>query len=146
MRALGLAAACVLGLAGCLEPGDPIYPRADTEPPRVEVTDPVAGAVIPVDGALRITFSEQMDERALRPGIAVFAGREEVALRLEVPLLLDSDGTVERGDEPYTVTARAESGALDPGTAYTLVLRTSLTDTQGNGLVDEVRVPFTTGP
>jgi len=41
---------------------------------------------------------------------------------------------------------RADAGAFTPGTAYTLVLRTSLTDYEGNALVDEVRVPFRTGP
>ncbi len=146
MRRLLLASACVLGLAGCLEPADPLYERRDTNPPGVQSTEPVAGALVPTDAALRVTFSELMDERTLRPGIAVFAGRDEVALRLEVPPLPEGEEDVERGDVPYTVTVRAETGAFTAGTAYTLVLRTSLTDYEGNALRDEVRVPFRTGP
>ena len=145
MRRL-LLACVVLGLTGCLEPADPIYERRDTDPPGVQSTDPIAGALIPSGGELRITFSELMDERTLRPGIAVFAGREEVALRVEVPPLPEGEEDVERGDFPYTVTVRADAGAFTPGTAYTLVLRTSLTDFEGNALLDEVRVPFRTGP
>lgn len=147
MRRLLLASACVLGLAGCLQPEsqNPLYARRDTDPPEVQATEPVAGAFVPTDAVLRVTFSELMDERTLRPGIAVFAGREEVALRVEVPVLPEGEEDVERGDVPYTVTVRAD-GAFVPSTAYTLVLRTSLTDYEGNALVDEVRVPFRTGP
>ena len=80
-----LACVGVLGLAGCLEPEDPLYPRRDTDPPEVSATEPAAGVTIGRTAELRITFSERMDERTLRPGIAVFAGREEVALGLTVP-------------------------------------------------------------
>jgi hypothetical protein len=141
-----LACAAVLGLSGCLEPEDPLYPRRDTDPPEVSATEPTAGVTIARTGELRITFSERMDERTLRPGIAVFAGREEVALGLTVPPGREGEEDVERGDEPYTVTASAAEGSFEPNTSYTLVLRTSLTDFEGNALVDEVRVPFRTGP
>jgi hypothetical protein len=56
------------------------------------------------------------------------------------------DEDIERGDVPYTVTVSAEAGAFTPGTAYTLVMRTSLTDSEGNALRQEVRVPFRTAP
>ncbi|MFL5358760.1 Ig-like domain-containing protein [Archangium sp.] len=134
----------LLGCAACLEPGEPFLATRDTDPPDVVSTEPSAGGTLPVGGSLEVLFSEAMDERTLRPGIAVFEGRVEVPLRLTVPA--DRDEDVERGDVPYTVTVSAEAGAFEPGTAYTLVLRTSLTDSEGNPLAQEVRVPFRTAP
>jgi hypothetical protein len=134
----------LLGCAACLEPGDPFLATRDTDPPDVLSTEPSAGGTVPVDGSLEVLFSETMDVRTLRPGVAVFEGRVEVPLRLTVPP--DRDEDVERGDVPYTVTVSAEAGAFAPGTAYTLVLRTSLTDFEGNPLTQEVRVPFRTAP
>jgi hypothetical protein len=134
----------LLGCAACLEPGEPFLAARDTDPPDVVSTEPSAGGTLPVGGSLEVLFSEAMDERTLRPGIAVFEGRVEVPLRLTVPA--DRDENVERGDVPYTVTVSAEAGAFEPGTAYTLVLRSSLTDSEGNPLTQEVRVPFRTAP
>jgi hypothetical protein len=134
----------LLGCAACLEPGDPFLAARDTDPPDVVSTEPSAGGTLPVGGSLEVLFSETMDERTLRPGIAVFEGRVEVPLKLTVPA--DRDDNVERGDVPYAVTVSAEAGAFDAGTAYTLVLRTSLTDSEGNPLTQEVRVPFSTAP
>lgn len=145
----GLVFAALSSLMGCLEPGDPIYSPRDTDPPEVLSTTPVAGGTVAPGGTLRITFSETMDSRTLRPGIAVFAGRDEVALTLATPEVSDVDADVERGDRPYTVEATAAEGStLQPGTAYTLVLRDSLTDLEGNPLTGEVRVAFrtTAGP
>jgi len=82
----------------------------------------------------------------LRPGIAVFEGRAEVPLEVLVPAEPEGQDDLERGDVPSTVTVRASAGAFTPGTAYTLVLRTLLTDTQGNPLAQEVRVPFRSEP
>jgi Big-like domain-containing protein len=134
----------LLGCAACLEPGDPLLAARDTDPPDVLSTEPSAGGTLLAGGSLEVLFSETMDERTLRPGIAVFEGRVEVPLKLTVPA--DRDEDVERGDVPYTVTVSAEAGAFEPGTAYTLVLRTSLTDSEGNPLTQEVRVPFRTAP
>lgn len=142
MRRLPLVG--LLGCAACLEPGDPFLAARDTDPPDVVSTEPSAGGTVPVDGSLEVLFSEAMDARTLRPGIAVFEGRVEVPLRLTVPPGLEED--VERGDVPYPVAVSAEAGAFEPGTAYTLVLRTSLTDSEGNPLTQEVRVPFRTAP
>ncbi|WP_223753780.1 Ig-like domain-containing protein [Myxococcus sp. RHSTA-1-4] len=114
-----------------------------------ESTTPVAGGTVAPDGTLRITFSETMDPSTLRPGIAVFAGRDEVALTLTAPAVPELEEDVERGDVPYTVEATAAEGsALQPGTSYTLVLRDSLLDLEGNPLTAEVRVAFrtTSGP
>ncbi|HYO66172.1 MAG TPA: Ig-like domain-containing protein [Archangium sp.] len=136
----------LLGCAGCLEPGDPFLAERDTDPPDVVSTEPSAGGTLPVNGTLEILFSESMDVRTLRPGIAVFEGRVELPLKLTVPPGSDVGENIERGDVPYTVTVGAETGAFMPGTAYTLVLRTSLTDQEGNPLGQEVRVPFRTSP
>lgn len=144
MRRL-LTACAFLSLAGCLDPGDPLLAVRDTDPPEVQSTEPVASGQIASDGSLEITFSEFMDVRTLRPGIAVFSGRDEVPLTITVPPPTDGDGNVEGGDIPYTVTVRATSGAFTPNASYTLVLRTILSDYEGNALTEEVRVPFRTG-
>ncbi|WP_375773203.1 Ig-like domain-containing protein [Archangium gephyra] len=136
----------LLGCAACLEPGDPFLAARDTDPPDVVSTEPSAGGTLPASGTLEILFSESMDVRTLRPGIAVFEGRVEVPLKLTVPPGSGVDEDIERGDVPYTVTVGTEAGAFVPGTAYTLVLRTSLTDQEGNPLGQEVRVPFRTAP
>lgn len=54
---------------------------------------------------------------------------------------------IERVDQPYTVEVRVADGeVLAPTTLHTLVLRDSLTDLEGNPLLAEVRVEFTTQP
>ncbi|MDY7230692.1 Ig-like domain-containing protein [Hyalangium rubrum] len=142
MRRLLIASCAAMGLTGCLEPGDPLLAVRDTDPPELQSTVPAANAEVAKDGTLSVTFSELMDERTLRPGIAVFSGQTEVALRITVPPLSGIDEDTERGDLPYTVMVGAASGAFASNTSYTLVLRTSLTDYEGNALVEEVRVPF----
>jgi len=144
MRRL-LTACAFLSLAGCLDPGDPVLAVRDTDPPEVQATDPTANEEVASDGALEITFSEFMDVRTLRPGIAVFSGRDEVPLNLTVPAPSEGDEDTERGDLPYAVTVKAASGAFTANASYTLVLRTILTDYEGNALTEEVRVPFRTG-
>jgi hypothetical protein len=136
----------LLGLSGCLVVEDPLLGVRDTDPPEVQSTDPIANAQIAADGTLNLTFSEFMDDRTLRPGIAVFSGREEVALRITVPQPTVVDENIERGDVSYTVMVNASSGVFPTNASLTLVLRTVLTDYEGNALPEEVRVPFTTGP
>ena len=136
----------LVGCAACLEPGEPFLAAADTDPPDVVSTEPGPGGTVSATGTLQILFSERMEPRTLRPGIAVFQGRAEVPLTVQVPPEPDGGDEVERGDVPSTITVSAESGAFARGTAYTLVLRTLLTDTQGNPLSQEVRVPFRTEP
>ena len=134
------------GCAACLEPGEPFLAAADTKPPEVVSTEPGPGGTVSARGTVQILFSERMAARTLRPGIAIYDGRVEEALAVTAPPEPEGDEDVERGDVPSTVTVSAESGSFKPGTAYTLVLRTLLTDTQGNPLAQEVRVPFRTGP
>ncbi|MET0401257.1 MAG: Ig-like domain-containing protein [Cystobacter sp.] len=136
----------LLGCAACLEPGESPLAPADTKPPEVVSTEPATGGTVGTTGTLRVLFSERMDARTLRPGIAVFEGRTEVALEVTVPAGSEQQDEVERGDIPFPVTLSAASGALQRNTAYTLVLRTLLTDSQGNALAREVRVPFRTEP
>jgi hypothetical protein len=145
MRRLLLACAA-LSLTGCLEPGDPVLAVRDTDPPEVQSTEPAANGEVARDGTLRITFSERMDERTLRPGIAVFSGRDEVPLRILVPQTPDFERDIERGDVPYTVMVSAASGAFGANTTYTLVLRDLLTDYEGNPLTEFSPIQFRTGP
>lgn len=135
----------LLSLSGCLDPGDPLLGVRDTDPPEVSSTDPEANGTIASDGTVEVTFSEFMDVRTVRPGIAVFSGRDEVALLITVPTPSDGDEDIERGDLPYAVTVNAEGGTFTANTSFTLVLRTILTDYEGNALTEEVRVPFRTG-
>jgi hypothetical protein len=147
MRRLLTACAFLSLSAGCLEPGDPLLAVRDTDPPEVQSTKPQANGQIAPDEPLEITFSEFMDVRTLRPGIAVFSGRNEVPLTITVPEPSEGDEDTERGDFPYVVTVRAASGAFTPNSPYTLVLRRMiLTDYEGNPFIEEERVPFRTGP
>lgn len=146
MRRL-LTACALLSLTGCLDPGDPLLGVRDTTAPTVQSTDPAANGEISTDGTLNITFSEYMDVRTLRPGIAVFLGRDpnEVPLSITVPAPTDGDEDVERGDIPYTIMVKA-SQPFTANSSYLLVVRTSTTDYEGNPLANEVRIPFRTGP
>ncbi|SEU20412.1 Ig-like domain-containing protein [Stigmatella erecta] len=135
-----------LSLGGCLEPGDPLLAVRDTQPPAVVSINPTANGQVSAGGTVRITFSELMDERTLRPGIAVYAGADEIPVRLVMPAIADWDKDIERGDVPYSVTVSAASGSFTAGTAYTLVLRTILSDYEGNPLPDEVRTSFRAVP
>jgi hypothetical protein len=146
MRRLLTACAFLSLSAGCLAPGDPLLAVRDTDPPELQSTKPLADGQIASDEALEITFSEFMDLRTLRPGIAVFSGRNEVPLTITVPEPPEGEEDTECGDFPYVVTVRATSGAFTPNSAYTLVLRTILSDYEGNPFIEEVRVPFRTGP
>ena len=143
MRRLLLTCAA-LSLTGCLEADDSVLSVRDEDPPEVQSTEPIANAEVTPSGTLRITFSELMDERSLRPGIAVFSGRDEVDLAITVPPTPEFDRDVERGDIPYTVSVNAASGRFTANTTYTLVLRTLLTDYEGNALPEEVRILFRT--
>ncbi|ADO71514.1 Ig-like domain-containing protein [Stigmatella aurantiaca] len=141
-----LLVCAVLSLGGCVEPGDPLLAVRDTQPPALVSTDPAANGQVAAGGTVRITFSELMDNRTLRPGIAVFAGAEEIPLSVFVPPLAEEEQDIERGDIPYTVTVSAASGSFTPGTSYTLVLRTILSDYEGNALPDEERRSFRAVP
>jgi len=140
-----LTACALLSFSGCLDPGDPLLGVRDTDPPEVSSTNLEDTGLIDSDGTVEITFSEFMDVRTLRPGIAVYSGSNEVPLSITVPAPSDGDEDVERGDLPYTVMVNAEGGAFTANSSYTLVLRTILTDYEGNALPEEVRVPFNTG-
>ncbi|HVG58383.1 MAG TPA: Ig-like domain-containing protein [Hyalangium sp.] len=139
-----LTACAWVSLIGCLDPGDPLLGVRDTDPPEVSSTNLEATGMIASDGTVEITFSEFMDVRTLRPGIAVFSGPGEVPLSITVPAPSDGDEDIERGDLPYTVMVNAEGGVFTANSSYTLVLRTILTDYEGNALPEEVRVPFST--
>ncbi len=129
---------------------------------------------VPRDLNIEVNFSELMDTDTFRSGIVVVRrGGEEVesAFDLTEPLPeLDTD----RGDDPFTaVVARpkvtvwviAEGGLttgffpdggvadggtrevpvlLAPNTDHVLLLRTLLTDTEGNPLAEEVQRRFRT--
>ena len=146
MRRWLLLAGLLLGPSACLEPGEALLAARDLNPPTFVSSEPSAGGTVTLAGTLQVLFSEAMDVRTLRPGIAVFEGRAEVPLTLTVPPDPTGEAAEPSGDVPYTVTVSAESGTWKAGTAYTLVLRTSLTDTAGNALKGEVRVPFRTNP
>jgi hypothetical protein len=136
----------LLGCAACLVPDESPLALADIKPPQVVSTEPAAGGTVSAESRLRVVFSEGMDTRTLRPGIAVFEGQAEVGLDVLVPAGTEEQGDIERGDVQFPVLLGARSGAFKRDTPYTLVLRTLLTDSQGNALTQELRVPFRTQP
>ncbi len=147
---------------GCLEPNAPSLAAKDEEPPVVTATVPSfdggVAQTIGRDTELSITFSEPMDPRSIRPGVNVIRGRDSVALVVAADRIYSDAGeqVVQNGE--YNVTAKPEilplaDGGVDPNggrwaanAQYTLILRTLLTDTEGNALAEEIRVPFRTGP
>jgi len=140
-------AGCLVFLAGCLEHGDPYLAREDATAPTVTATVPASGAANFVrDAELEVTFSEFMDPLTLSPGIEISQGQERLVVAVTIPADSDNSGDYNPVESPYRVRLRPRDGALETGTSYVLVLRTLLTDTEGNPLAEEVRVPFTTGP
>ena len=134
MRALLASAAVGASLcAGCLEPDRPHLAFRDTVRPTLLETDPAEGGLLELEGALLLTFSEKMDDRSLVPGIWLLQGSERVPLQIEIPPEDDIPNAVEQTDSPWTVRARWLT-ALEPGTDYTVVLDSVLTDTEGNQL------------
>ena len=134
-------------LAGCLSPGDPYLPVRDAVPPTVKATFPTASQVIPLDSALQVTFSEVMDASSLAPGLGLLKGQQEVTIAVSLPALREGEAEVERGDVPYKVSiGPSGGGAWEPSTGYVLVLRTLLTDVEGNPLAEERAIPFLTVP
>ena len=143
---VGLAAACLL--TSCLTPGDPYLNLLDEEPPKVELAsmrpppNPGGGiAQLSSTATVRVVFSEAMEPRSLVPGIGLLLEGEELPVQLAI--LPSATASASDRDLPYSVLLTL--GGNQPfqvNSTYTLVLRTLLTDVQGNALTDEVRVPF----
>lgn len=150
--AVGMAIA-VSG-AGCLEPGRAYYPERDTTPPQILATYPVAGGTIGSSSALLVTFSEALDTRTLIPGITIYD-----QLQVQYPLLvshplrtappaldgptgyLDPDAGVVNG---WDVTLRPRDPLPGSRSDLTLLVRTLISDEEGNALPDELRLTFAT--
>lgn len=134
------------GAIGCLTPADPVLGREDTVAPTVVRTKPAANdPAFAKDGELEVTFSESMDLRTLGPGIALQSGQALLAVTVTIQAPNRNEDDPSPADIPYIVRARPIAGALLPATPYELVLNTLLTDTEGNALAQELRVPFTSG-
>jgi len=145
--ALALVAGSVPGTSGCLDPGRAVLSREDTVAPTVVSTKPAANeAAFAKDAELEITFSEAMDPRSLAPGIALRTGQDLLVVTVSIPAPTGNEDDPNPADIPYTVRARPISGARWAVTQYQLLLRTLLSDTEGNALAQEVSVAFTTGP
>jgi hypothetical protein len=147
--------AAVSGGAGCLEPGErAYYPERDTTPPRILATYPVAGGTIGPESALLVTFSEALDTRSLVPGITIYDQFQVqypllvgYPVRTEPPALdgptgyLDPDAGVING---WEVTLRPRNPLPGSRSDLTLLVRTLISDEEGNPLPEELRVTFST--
>ncbi len=148
-RVLTGCALALLAAPGCLDHGSPYLAFEDQERPRVLNTRPTrrdAGVeTIGKTTEIEVGFSEQMDPTSLKPGIVVLRRGEEVPLLFSVIEELPADG-LDRGDIPFSITAKPTTGSFAPNEPHTLVLRTLLTDTEGNPVDEEIRVNFQSGP
>ncbi|HVE83371.1 MAG TPA: Ig-like domain-containing protein [Myxococcales bacterium] len=155
VRALPFLAALV-SLSGCLWTGGPVYPERDTTPPRVLSTVPLANQQILATDRLTAVFSEPLDPRSVVPGITIYdQASGQYALDVTIPArtvppavdvpdaVVDADGGISGG---WTVRLQPRE-PLPAGRAdLTLLLRTLLTDEEGNPLEQDVRVTFSTAP
>lgn len=146
----------LLLLLSCLAPGDPVYPRRDSTPPRVLKTDPAAGQQLATTSGLSAVFSEPLDPRSVVPGITLYdQSGAQYAMDLSIPArtappAVDVPDAVELPDGGisggWTVLMHPRA-ALPAGRAdLTLLFRTLLTDEEGNPLDPDVRVTFSTAP
>ncbi len=143
MRALVGLMLATLTCLGCLDPRSGVTAFKDTVAPSVVQTSPAAGQTIPRNATISVTFSESMDPRSVATGIGVVRGSTEVPLIITLPAI-DPTESAQVMDSAYTVMVKPASGTLDGSAAYTLVLRTLLTDLAGNPLPQEVRISFFT--
>ncbi|MFZ5469145.1 MAG: Ig-like domain-containing protein [Myxococcota bacterium] len=145
LASIGVVAALAVA---CLEtnPDQSYLAPLDENPPRVVRVEPTPDGGTPVlsaGEAIKVTFSELMDVRSLRPGIAFIGKGVEQRLVITVPP--PEREQVQDKDFEYTVTVQpvAEDGMSPvPSGVYSLLLRTLLTDVQGNALPSERRVVF----
>ncbi len=137
MRPLLKAAAAVAlvgaGMIGCLEPGEPILETRDTNPPVVKEVDPPADSTISTTQEIRITFSEPMDERTVRPGILLLQDNTAIPVVITVPVDNGVPDQVEQVDLPWTVLVVPEA-PLPATSSFRIILDSVLTDTEGNTL------------
>ncbi len=117
--------------------GGPVLMREKVEPrrpPRVVRTSPPKGKVdVPLNSVIIVVFSQPMDPVTIRPDV--------------IQVLLNGEpvpGTVSLQANGWE--ARLVSAApLAPNTDYDLVVSTQAADLGGDGLAQQVEVPFTTG-
>ncbi len=131
MRAL-LVAVLAVGGFGCLEPGDPVLESRDTTPPTVVEVNPAADSLISTTPQFRVTFSEPMDERTVRPGILLLQDTTGIPVVVTVPEDNLVPDAVEP-DFPWTVLIVPEA-PLPTGASFRLVLDSVLADREGNPL------------
>ncbi|MGA9520552.1 MAG: Ig-like domain-containing protein [Myxococcaceae bacterium] len=135
MRTLFVAAVAVVsaGASGCLEPAAPLLEFRDTKPPMFVEVDPAADSVLSTTPEIRVTFSEPMDERTVRPGILLLQDNTGVPVVVTVPEDNRIPDAVEQVEIPWTVLIVPEA-PLPAGASFRLVLDSVLTDTEGNPL------------
>lgn len=115
---------------GCANPVAPTGGPQDTTPPAVIAVEPPAEAVNVTADAVRIVFSEYVNE-------SNFAQAFSVTPAFDEPLEYDWGGR--------SVTIRFPE-ALRANTTYILTLDTQLRDVRGVALAQPITVAFSTGP
>lgn len=127
-------------LAGCLvpDPDSAHVARLDEQAPSLLRVEPaLTGNALSLarDGEWILWFSEEMDPRTIRPGIVLLDGNQELPLLLTIAPLNESNMSDVDIEFPVRVSLLAGNGATG---SFRQVLRTLLTDLQGNALAEEV--------
>ena len=117
-------------LAACANPIMPSGGPPDTTPPTIVETSPAAGAVNASPSAIRITFSEYVDQNAF---LQAFSINPEPEGRLA----FDWGGRSVEVELPED---------LRPNTTYILTLDTNLRDIHSVKLAQPITLAFSTGP
>ncbi|MDP2344048.1 MAG: Ig-like domain-containing protein [Deltaproteobacteria bacterium] len=139
-----VAAVAVVGSACC----DPADPEKDRTAPRVLAVDP-ADPVVPVDSSFTITFSERIEPSTVEPDpvsdvVTVILVVRSATLDALVSDFNSPPLSESRQDEPIPIDVDIDGdsievrplAALEPRTAYELLLGSDITDPSRNPLVD----------
>ncbi|MDX1531981.1 MAG: Ig-like domain-containing protein, partial [Rhodothermales bacterium] len=129
LRRLALCGA-LLGIAACATPRQPPGGPADQTPPVLAETVPASGAVEAEAEALRLTFSEYVDQASFGRAFSITP---------------EPDGRVEVRWRGRTAVVRFPEPLRD-STTYIVTLDTNLRDARGVSLTQPITLAFSTGP
>jgi len=108
----------------------------DADPPRVACTEPANGeSGVLLEAIVRATFSEDMDESTVTPGVFTLAAEHQEPV----------EGTFSYDDSTYTLTFDP-LGGLAYGTTYVASISGSVRDPSGNAMGDDYTWRFATVP
>jgi YVTN family beta-propeller protein len=120
--------------AGLKVTGINLITNIDVTPPEIVETTPLENASsVKIDAAIKITFSEQIDDASISKNFSLVNEATQTSIYGKGILLHDD-----------SVLAFTPSVPFDFATQYSLTLKTGLTDKYDNGLAQEYTTSFTT--